>query len=219
MKKTTIWAIVLIAPWVVISILQLVMPDSLDMKGFLIPSLTALYTGFSVFVAARNMNEEKNSLIRQTHISVFTEAMHLLANDERYQESLEYILSGEYDKDILFVKEILNKKKNIGLDNFWEILYENIRTEGVTISEEEKIGLNKSYAKIKYFCQRMEYLGVISEDNYAGSLIIKLYGDTIIDTYEKVGSLIAQTEKQKSKRMYQYYSNLYKRAKELAKEE
>lgn len=218
MKKTIIWTVVLIAPWVVICVLQLVIMDFKkgfsDFKDFLYPSLVALYTGFSVIVAFRNLIEEKNGLIRQTQISVFSEAMHLLAKDEQYQESLEYILSGACDKDIVTVKKILSKKKDIGLDNFWEILYENIRTEGVPVSEEDINGLKKSYDKIKYFCQRMEYLGVISEDKDAGSLIIKLYGDTIIDTYDKVRSLITNTEKNKSKKIYKYYTNLYKLAKE-----
>lgn len=181
---------------------------------FIFPALTALYTGFSVIVAYANLVEEKNSLIRQTKISVFSEAMHILANDTKYQEALEYILSGAYDKDIVAVKKILNKKTDIGLDDYWQILYQNLRAEGICITKEDMIVLKKSQEKIKYFCQKMEYLGVISEDKIAATFIVDLYGDTIIDTYKILRSLILKTrENPKSKDLYKHYTYLYNFAK------
>ncbi len=216
MKKTAFWAILLIVPWIVICILHFfVQHFHKEASGFydvLFPALSALYTGFSVVVAYRNLMEEKESLIRQTKISVFSEAMHLLANDNKYQEALKYLLSGSYGKDIKTVKKVLNTKKDIGLVNFWEILYQNLRTEGVVFSEEDKIELNKSYEKIKYFCLKMEYLGVISEDEVAGSLIIELYGITIIRTYNIVGALVENSNGQ-----YKHYTRLYNRVIEMEK--
>lgn len=213
-KKTIIWTIVLIAPWLLICIVQLICTKNLKEPSgwydFIFPALTALYTGFSVMVAYTNLVEEKNSLIRQTKISVFSEAMHLLANDIKYQEALEYILSGAYDKDIIVVKKTLNKKTDIGLDNYWQILYQDLRAEGVVITIEDLNALKKSQEKIKYFCQKMEYLGVISEDKVAATFIVELYGDTIIDTYKILRSLIHKTrENPKSKDLYRHYTFLY----------
>lgn len=208
MKKTAIWACLLIVPWIVICVLQFIVQHSHKEPSafydFLFPALSALYTGFSVIVAYRNLVEEKESLIRQTKISVFSEAMHLLANDNKYKEALEYILSGSYGKDIKTVQKVLNTKKKIGLVSFWEILYQNLRTEGITLTEEEKKELSKSYEKIKYFCLKMEYLGIISEDEVAGSLIIELYGITIKDTYKIVGQLV-----ENSRGQYSHYTQLY----------
>ena len=213
MKKTAIWASLLIVPWIVICVLQFIVQHSQKEPSafydYLFPALSALYTGFSVIVAYRNLVEEKESLIRQTKISVFSEAMHLLANDNKYQEALEYILSGSYGKDVKTVQKVLGTKKKIGLVNFWEILYQNLRTEGITLTEEEKKELSKSYEKIKYFCLKMEYLGIISEDEFAGALIMELYGITIEDTYNIVGSLV-----ENSKGQYKHFTQLYNRVKE-----
>lgn len=216
-KNIIVWTIILVVPWFIICIIQLfVRNESSWVQTFLFPSLTALYTGFSVVVSYRNLIEEKNNLIKQTKISVFSEAINLLANDTKYQESLKYVLSGACDRDNNKVRKILNvnKNKSIGLDDYWAILYQKLSAEGVIVSEEEKKELNISYEKIKYFCQKMEYLGILSEDKEAGTLIIKLYKDTIINTYDTVKTLIEKDgDASRSKCLYIYYNKLYELAK------
>lgn len=213
MRKTIIWTCLLIVPWIVICVVQFIVQHSQKEPSafydYLFPALSALYTGFSVIVAFKHLVEEKGNLIRQTKISVFSEAMHLLANDNKYKEALEYVLSGSYGKDIKTVQKVLGTKKKIGLVNFWEILYQNLRTEGVTLTKEEKKELSKSYEKIKYFCLKMEYLGIISEDEVAGALIMELYGITIEDTYNIVGSLV-----ENSRGQYKHFTQLYNLVKE-----
>lgn len=215
-----IWAIILIAPWLVICALHLFVRnpqiESATFWDILFPALSALYTGFSVIVAYRHLIEEKDSFIRQTKISVFSEIMNSLANDYKYQESLEYIISGSYDKDIDTVQKVLNvdKKEEISLDDFWKILYKNLRSEGTTLSTEKKTELSKAYEKIKYFCRKMDYIGVIADDEYASTLIIEHYGDTIKKTYEIVGNLIEKDlMSSKSEGQYKHYTSLYRIAK------
>ena len=71
--------------------------------------------------------------------------------------------------------------------------------------------LSDSYEKIRFFCMRMEFLGVVvSRENAAEALIIDYYGQTIIDTYGRLESLIETTRKNKdSASLYMYYTELY----------
>lgn len=161
-------------------------------------------------------------MIRQINLSVFSDSMHLIMNSKTYSQSRDYIYSGDYDDDIETVKQVLNTKKGekIGLGDFRKIVYQDLRgNKGKPIDEETKKRLRESYEKIRFFCMRMEFLGVVSEEKAADSLIIDYYGYTITTTYERLKPLIEKTRKEpNSNELYIHYTQLYNLAKESKKQ-
>ena len=135
-------------------------------------------------------------------------------------ESQDYILSNKYYKDIETVQYYLGVDQNVkvGLVDFEEIVVKDHIKDGLNISEEEKKEtkerLRKSYNKIEYFCERMEYLGILSEDKTVRWLIIKYYKPTIIKSYERLRNLIVKTREGRNMNdLYEHFSRLYNLAK------
>jgi len=147
---------------------------------------------------------------------MFSEAIRIVMDGLKNSESLDYITSNNYQKDINDIKYLLDIDKNeeIGLDAFKMIVQNNLINDNVMLDEQEKKDkkerLRKSYKKIIYFCDRMEYLGIICEDKDAQSTIINYYQSTIIKTYEKLRPLIIKTRiEQNNMDLFKQYENLY----------
>ena len=121
---------------------------------------------------------------------MFSETIRIAMDGLKNSESLDYITSNNYHKDINDIKYLLDIDKNeeIGLDAFKMIVQNNLINDNVMLDDQEKKDkkerLRKSYKKIIYFCDRMEYLGIICEDKDAQSTIINYYQSTIFKSYE-----------------------------------
>lgn len=177
---------------------------------------TALFTGLAVLWAYSSFKTQRESLkglSRQLNINAFSESIRLLMNSTMYNQGRDYIYSNNYSKDLDKVRKVLNipSSESVGLNDFKKILDQNLRGEsGILITEEEKGQLRDSYDKIRFFCMRMEYLGVLSEEDAARNLILDYYGYTIRKTYERLESLIEKTRKDLSTAaLYKHYSQLY----------
>ena len=196
---------------------------------------TALFTGIAVLWAYNSFKTQKDSLenqreslknqqeslIRQFNLSVFSESIRLLMNSTMYNQGRDYIYSNDYGKDLDTVRKVLNipSGEPVGLDDFKKILDQDLRGKrGIPITEEEEQRLRDSYGKIRFFCMRMEYLGVLSQENAASNFILDYYGYTIKTTYEKLESLIKKTRKDPSTaKIYNHYTQLYNLTKENEK--
>ncbi|MCR4859016.1 MAG: hypothetical protein K5890_12605 [Bacteroidales bacterium] len=165
-----------------------------------------------------SLNKQQESLIRQFNLSVFSESIRLLMNSTMYNQGRDYIYSNKYGKDLDTVRMVLNIPSGdpVGLDDFKKILDQDLRgKEGVPITKKEEQRLRDSYDKIRFFCMRMEYLGVLSKEDAALNLILDYYGYTIKKTYENLESLIKKTRKDPStSELYLHYTQLYNLAKE-----
>lgn len=206
-----------------------------SLLGVSFSAATALFTGIAFVVAYYNLSEQQQSineqqenfkkqqesfgkqqeiLIRQINLNVFSDSMRLVMDSDKYNQCREYIYSNNYLDDIAEVRKILYPEKNhtVSLDDYRRANQSLSRTEDSRVQDKEmKKRLNDSYEKIKFFCMRMEFLGVIvSRENAAEALIIEYYGQTIIDTYERLQSLIETTRGNKeSAKLYMYYTQLY----------
>lgn len=195
---------------------------ALAFLGVLVSMATALFTCFAVVVACKALKEDKQNFITKIRLSVFSDSMQWVVNDKKFQESQEYILdSRKFREDIKTVKQRLNMAdgEDVSLADFKKVFNQHLTIAGRTINDEEvkkeEERLRKAHKKIRYFCSRMEYLGVISEEKEVDALILKYYGRTIVDSYEKLEHIILKTrEQQTDKRLYIHYSKLYKLAKE-----
>lgn len=168
-----------------------------------------------------SLKSQQESLIRQFNLSVFSESIRLLMNSTMYNQGRDYIYSNNYGKDLDMVRKVLNipSGEPVGLDDYKKILDKELRgKEGMVITGKEEKRLRDSYDKIRFFCMRMEYLGVLSQENAALNLILDYYGYTIKATYPKLESLIEKTREDPStSELYKHYSQLYNLAIEREK--
>ena len=193
---------------------------NMSIMGYLFAALTALATAVTAVVAYFALKNEKGS--RQ--YSMFSDSVRVVLDGIKNSESQDYILSNKYYQDIETVQHYLGagSKEKIGLVDFEEIVINDRIKDGLSISEEEKKEtkerLRKSYKKIEYFCERMEYLGILSEDKSVRPLILGYYGQTIIKSYERLYYLIIKTRKDRNAEdLFIYFTQLYNYAIESKK--
>lgn len=179
--------------------------------------ITAFATAITAVVAFFSLKNEKE----KKRISVLSESIRVVLDGIKNSESKDYVLSNKYIKDIKTIKCYLGLDDNekIGLDDFEKIVIDDLIKDGLNISDEEKIEtkeiLRKSYKKIEYFCERMDYLGIISEDKDNQTIILNYFRPTITKSYERLNDLIIKTRHDRnSEDLYDHYTQLYNLAKE-----
>lgn len=171
-------------------------------------------------IQQKNLEKQQDTLIKQINLSVFSDSMKFVMDSDKYNQCREYIYSNNFTDDVSEVKKILGQEI-ISLDDYRRANQSLSRTEENNESDKDmKRRLYDSYEKIKFFCMRMEFLGVVvSRENAAEALIIDYYGPTITDTYERLKSLIEATRANKdSANLYMYYTELYNKVKTKKKE-
>ncbi|MBR5912551.1 MAG: hypothetical protein IKZ55_11250 [Bacteroidales bacterium] len=201
-------------------VIPVTMVGNMSIMGYIFAALTALATAITAVVAYFALKNEKGS--RQ--YSVFSDSVRVVLDGIKNSESQDYILSNKYYQDIETIQCYLGarSKEKIGLVDFEEIVINDRIKDGLTISEEEKKEtkerLRKSYKKIEYFCERMEYLGILSEDKSVRPLILDYYGQTIIKSYERLYHLIIKTRKDRNAEdLFMHFTQLYNYAIESKK--
>ena len=209
-------AIVIVKAILVTCVIPVITVGNMSPLSYILAAVTALATGITAVVAFFSLKNERG----RKHLSVFSESVRVVLDGLKNSESQDYILSNKYYKDIEKVKYYLGVDKNekVGLDDFEEIVVKDHIKDGLDIPEEEKKEtkerLRKSYKKIEYFCERMEYLGILSEDNSVRELIIKYYKPTIIKSYDRLRHLIIKTRDDRNMEdLYEHFSQLYNLAK------
>ena len=180
--------------------------------SYILTTVTALATGTTAVLAFFSLKNERD----KKRLNVFSESIRVVKDGIKNSQSKDYILSNKYYKDIETIKLYLGKgiKEEVGLMDFEEIvIYDHIK-DGLNIPEEEKKEtkerLRKSYKKIEYFCERMEYLGILAEEKSVRPLVINYYEQTIIKSYERLFHLIIKTRNDRNKEdLYEHFSQLY----------
>lgn len=220
-----VWLVFVIAPFII----WLLIPKFSILKLWSVSfsAASALFTGIAFAVAfyslykqkenlreqqenlyqqQKSLDEQQKALIKQINLQVFTDSMGLLMNNPKFNNCLAYIYSNNFTDDIKKVRKLLklSEHDHISLNDFTNACkYIN--------DEKEKKDLYDSGEKIKYFCNRMEFLGVVvSKEEAAKDLILSYYRITIKFTYERLDSLIKETRKHKDYTdLYGYYTELY----------
>lgn len=180
--------------------------------SYILTTVTALATGTTAVLAFFSLKNERD----KKRLNVFSESIRVVMDGIKNSQSKDYILSNKYYKDIETIKLYIGKgiKEKVGLMDFEEIvIYDHIK-DGLNIPEEEKKEtkerLRKSYKKIEYFCERMEYLGILAEEKSVRPLILNYYEQTIIKSYERLFHLIIKTRNDRNKEdLYEHFSQLY----------
>ena len=239
-KVNSFWIIVLsimIILWLICGIVPFFEPNISDLTirllGISFSALTALFTGVAFVVAYRalskqqeslmtqqeNLKLQQESLIKQTDLgvfSVFMDSMKIITNSKSFKQCQDYILSKDLDDD----KELIRQKLKKGIDEVRLDDYSNMLENQVSSINIERLRINRD--KIKTFCMRMEFMGIIisklQNDDIAEDLMLDLYGHTIQKSYRRLESLIKRNEDNpNSKDLYPHYTYLYKLAKERGK--
>lgn len=220
-----VWLVFVIVPFIV----WLLIPKFSIIKLWSVSfsAATALFTGIAFAVAfyslykqkeslieqqenlkkqQKSLNEQQKALIKQINLRVFTDSMGLLMNNVKFNNCQAYIYSNNFLDDIKKVRGLLklNEHDPVSLNDF------NNACKYIS-DEKERKKLYDSGENIKYFCNRMEFLGlVVSKEEAAKDLILSYYRYTIKETYEKLNSIIKETRKHKDySYLYGYYTELY----------
>ena len=215
-----ILVIVTVKVILVTCVIPVIMVGNMSPLSYILAAVTALATGITAVVAFLSLKNERG----RKRLSVFSESVRVVLDGLKNSESQDYVLSNNYYKDIEIVKYYLGVDKDVkvSLDDFEKIVVKDYIKDGLDIPEEEKKGtkerLRKSYNKIEYFCERMEYLGILSEDKSVRALIIKYYKPTIIKSYERLRHLIIKTRGDRNMEdLYEHFTQLYNHAIESKK--
>lgn len=174
----------------------------------LLAAITAIATAITAIVTFFAFRNER----KKRKIDLFSESIHAVLDGIKNSESNDYIVSNKYFKDIKTVKYYLglSDTDKVGLDDFKKIVVQDLIKDHLTIEEDAKEELRKSYKKIKHYCERMDYLGVLAENEAASELIIRHFRHNIIDGYRRLEPLISKTrEDSKDEDLYLYYTILY----------
>ena len=180
----------------------------------IITAFATAITAVAAFFSLKNEKEKKR-------LSVFSDSLRSVMDGVKNSESLDYILSDNYRNDIKTVKEYLgiDSDEKVSLVDFEKIVVNNLVKDDLNISEDEKKltkeRLRKSYNKITYFCDRMKYLYIISEDKDSRKYVLRYFGPLIIKTYEQLKDLIVKTRQDSNiENLFGYYTQLYDLTKE-----
>lgn len=189
---------------------------------------TALFTGIAFVVAfcslskqQENIKEQQENLSKQIELnvlSVFMDTMKYVTNSQSFKQCQNYILSEDFFHDRETIREQLKKSmgEDITLDDYSKVLDQ--KDSKVSITEDEIVQLRQNRDKIKNFCMRMEYIGIVvlnSKDKTAERMLLDLYGHVIKKTYEnRLSTLIKNDQIDDS---YTYYVQLYNLVKENEK--
>ena len=227
-----VWLLFFITPFIV----HLFCPNqsTIELLGISFSAATALFTGIAFAVAFHSLSKQQeslseqqknlkvqqdslkvqqDSLLKQTKLgvfSVFMDSMKMVTNSQSFKQCQDYILSENYydDKDRIRQNLKMSKGDEVGLDDYSKAL-----DQGDGNVEEWKRELRINRDKIKTFCTRMEFMGIMLsglEDKTAEDLMLGLYGQTIKKTYKRLESLIIKTRENPNTRdAYKHYTDLY----------
>lgn len=181
---------------------------------------TALFTGIAFIVAyysiskqQENLKEQQESLSKQIELnilSIFMDTLKYVTNSQSFKQCQNYILSEDFFHDREIIRKQLNKSlgEDITLDDYSKVLDQ--KRDSASIKEEEIVRLRQNRDKIKNFCMRMEYVGIVvlnSKDKTAERMLLDLYGHIIKKTYSNRLDTLIKTDQSGS--LYTYYTQLY----------
>lgn len=236
--KIRSWGIVLVLIililWLGFGIVPFFVPDISDstvkLLGTSFTAATALFTGIAFVVAfcslskqQKNIREQQENLSKQIELnvlSVFMDTMKYVTNSQSFKQCQNYILSEDFFHDRETIRIQLNKSmgEDVTLEDYSKVLDQ--KDCKVSITDDEIKQLRQNRDKIKNFCMRMEYVGIVvlnSNDKTAERMLLDLYGHIIKKTYEKrLSTLINKGQIEDS---YTYYIQLYNLVKESEKKE
>ena len=211
--------------WIGFGIVPFGVQDSISdattkLLGVSYTAATALFTGiafavayYSLYKQQENIKEQQKSLSKQIEISVlsvFMDTMKYVTNSQSFKQCQNYILSEDFFHDREIIRTQLQRSlgEDITLDDYSQVLDQ--KETKVPIKEEEIIRLKQNRDKIKNFCMRMEYIGIVvlnSKDKTSERMLLDLYGHIIKKNYEKrLATIIKRDQIEGS---YSHYIQLY----------
>lgn len=213
-----VWLVFLIVPFIVHSFDTSI--STFNLLDISFSAATALFTGIAFAVAfhslykqQENLKDQQASLSKQIELSVlsvFMDTLKYVTNSQSFKQCQNYILSEDFFHDREIIRVQLNRSmgEEITLDDYSKVLDQ--KDCNVSLKEEDVVRLRQNRDKIKNFCMRMEYIGIVvlnSKDKTAEKMLLDLYGHIIKKTYEnRLNTII---KKDQSEESYMHYIKLY----------
>jgi len=205
MKKTLIVGILLI--WVLFiwfpNLVLKIKPDLLENEYYSMSyqAASALFTALAFGMTYLALRQQQKDTSRNSALDIFTNIFYQIQNDTEFINSKNYILYNLKD-DIKKLKE--QKYQEIGFGEL--LILENL---GKKNNNENN---NFPYSTIQYFCNKMEYLGVLCKKGYIDDIIFDYFGKTIIQTYEILRNILDVSRKRNDDSFFVHFRFLYEKA-------
>lgn len=163
----------------------------------------ALFTGLAFAATYVSLLMQNKALKEQLAMDTLSNTIDLILDSDRFRESRKYVMSKTFYNHV----EILKKMKDddmVCIEDWKKIV-------DVTAKDNEKdypINSYEAYEKIIYFCGRMEYMGVILKNKGIDNTFLDYFGNTIIDSYNRLEPFIRNSRMRFGETYYFHYTYL-----------
>jgi hypothetical protein len=162
----------------------------------------ALFTGFAFYIAIAALKQQRGDVLSKTTLDVFLNVLEKIKNDPSFIESRKYISSVDFITDSAKLNEDI-KDKNIEIQDF-KTLERKFEPEGKTILTPDLC--------IQYFCDKMNYVGLILKREYIDTAILDYFRETIIESYRVLEPFLTASRQRKGNTYFIHYTYLYNAA-------
>lgn len=166
--------------------------NSTDKFNAIYVAAGALFAAFSCWASLFLFYKQRKDLIGKTSIELFINIMDKIKNDPLFIQSRNYILSNQFNEDYASLKQYKGTD-NVTIDDF------NGWRNDIVILEDKENRLRSPYECIRYFCDKMDFIGIIIEQQYIDTTIFDYFGGEVIASYAKLEPLLLETRKDPNK--------------------
>jgi len=153
---------------------------------------TALFTALAFGVTWLTLRSQRKDLVRKTTLDVFTNVFNDIQTELDFLKSKDYVFSNHFKNGLNFLEE-QKGKGNVLIDDFKKLKMDDQSEEQKEIQctpKKKRTNRKKFDELILYFCNKMEYIGIIVKNKYIDETILDYFGKTIIQSHEKLKPLL-----------------------------
>lgn len=167
----------------------------------------ALFTALAFGITFFTIMLQRNDTLRKTTLDVFTHTFYKIQDDVAFIQALSYIRN-EFNKDL---KQLKDKETYKGKDG--KIGIEELQH----LSKKKPKGdVGKSfnpYMTVRFFCDKMDYIGILLKKEYIDEVLLDYFGNTIIETHNILEEQLIVSRERLGNDYFPHFTWLYDRAK------
>jgi hypothetical protein len=160
----------------------------------------ALFTALAFCVTFITLRQQRKDILSKTTLDVFLNVLEKIKNDPTFIDSKRYISSNKFMSD-LAILEAKTEDKKVEIEDLLQL--PNIMGDNVSRSP---------YLYVRYFCDKMDYIGLILKQKYIDTTILDYFRETIIESHKILEPLLTVTRQRKDNTLFIHYTYLYNAA-------
>jgi hypothetical protein len=219
-KKIYTYILVILGVWLLFVLLPFVFKlfankfkvieyNDLDMAYV---AASALFTAVAFCVSLYILFLQRKDVVSKTNQDFFINVLDKVKNDPLFNQSRNYIFSERFRNDYKTLQKT-NGNNAITLDDFKKL--QNKKTIILYPYEDiipEETATLPPYEFIRYFCDKMDFIGITVKQQYIDTAIFDYYGGVIIRSHKILEPLLIESRKQGNRARFIHYTYLYNAA-------